>query len=287
MSNRACAACLFIGPGLLLLTQCSDAAIEAPGSATAGAAPSAGTSSNAGSGGVAAGAGGAAAPGGTTSVSAGGSAAGSLGVAGAVSVGGAAGASTAGAGGAAGTGGTAGQAGTAAGGSAFAITSSEHAEGAPFASALTCAGDGRSPALAWTAGPAGTQSYAITFFDETLVATNNVNGYHWVIWDIPSTTLALPASLPSGAMLSTPVTAKQLSPLNNFDHLPANTYFGPCPNAIGGTSNNDTYAFTIYALNVPNLTGTLTSVKNVEAAIKAATPLAKASLTGTSNAKPN
>jgi hypothetical protein len=87
--------------------------------------------------------------------------------------------------------------------------------------------------------------------------------------------------------LTTPVVAKQLSPANGFDNLPANAYFGPCPNAIGNTTNTDTYAFTLYALPVEQLTGTLTGVKSIETAIKAASPLAMTALRGTSMAKPN
>ena len=167
----------------------------------------------------------------------------------------------------------------------FAITSSAHAEGAVFADTFTCAGEGTSPPLAWTAGPAGTKSYAITFFDTTLVDMNSALGYHWVMWDIPVATLALPAKLPSGASLTTPVVAKQMAPANPFDGWPKDTFFGPCPNANGNGTNTDTYAFTIYALSVEHLTGDLTSVKNVETAIKASTPLATAKLTGKSSAK--
>lgn len=172
-------------------------------------------------------------------------------------------------------------------GAGFVLSSAELAEGASFADALTCAGQGRSPALAWTAGPPGTKSYAITFFDETLVGQGNANGYHWVIWDISAATSALPQGLPAGATLSTPVVAKQLSPANPFDQLPANAYFGPCPNALGNTNNTDSYAFTIYALGVEQLSGTLTSVKNVQSAIDAASPLAMSALRGSSSAKPD
>jgi Raf kinase inhibitor-like YbhB/YbcL family protein len=190
-----------------------------------------------------------------------------------------------------GTGGS--SAGTASGGGGsgsggpFAITSTQHAEGAVFADSITCAGKGVSPPLAWTAGPAGTKSYAITFFDTTLVDMNSALGYHWVMWDIPAATQTLPAELPSGATLTTPVMAKQMAPVNPFDGFPKDTFFGPCPNATGNGTKTDNYAFTIYALNVEHLTGDLTSVKNVETAIKAATPLATAKLTGKSSAKAN
>lgn len=275
-----------MGLGALFLTHCSDAGDPAPtGTAgtgtTAGTAPTAGTNASAGQGGTTATAGTASAQAGTFTSGAGGAA-------GSASMGGTA-AGSGGAGGSLGAGGHAGSGGSGGngGGGPFKLTSSEHAEGAVFADALTCAGVGRSPALTWTPGPAGTKSYAITFLDETLTAKGNANGYHYVIWDIPASTLALPQNLPSGASLTTPVVAKQLSPANGFDNLPANTYFGPCPNAIGNTANTDTYAFTLYALPVEQLTGTLTSVKTIETAIKAANPLAMTALHGTSMAKPN
>ena len=291
MSNPVSRTYWFLSLGVLFLTHCSYAGDTSPNgtagmSTTAGTAPTAGTSASAGQGGTTT-AGTTSGQAGTSTSGAGGTAA--AGSAGSVSMGGTA-AGSGGAGGSLGAGGHAGNSGSgggSGGGGPFKLTSSEHAEGAVFADALTCAGVGRSPALAWTAGPAGTKSYAITFLDETLTATGNANGYHYVIWDIPASTLALPPNLPSGATLTTPVVAKQFSPPNNFDKLAANTYFGPCPNASGNTTNTDTYAFTLYALPVEQLTGTLTSVKNIEIAIKAANPLATTALHGTSKAKQN
>jgi Raf kinase inhibitor-like YbhB/YbcL family protein len=279
--------------GALLLTHCNDGGDATSPEGSAGAAPTAGTTSTAGTAAAQAGQAGASATAGsppTAGSSTGGAGGGSAGTASGGSAssagnGGAVAGGGGGAGGSLGAGGAAG--GGAGGGGAFKLTSSEHAEGAVFADALTCAGVGRSPALAWTAGPTGTKSYAITFLDETLVAKNNANGYHWVIWDIPAATLALPPNLPAGATLTSPVTAKQFSPANGFDKLPANAYFGPCPNAIGDVVNTDTYAFTLYALSVEQLTGNLSGVKSIEAAIKATTPLATTALHGTSMAKPN
>jgi Raf kinase inhibitor-like YbhB/YbcL family protein len=271
-----CRLTLLVTPALLLLVSCSSDAHWSP--LSGGAAGAAGNG-GAGSGGAQAG-GGAASAG-----AASGSAAGGAGNSGA-SAGGSSGAPSAAAAGAAGMAGAAGAAGGA-GSPPFALTSSEHEEGATFADAFTCAGAGVSPALTWTPGPAGTKSYAITFFDTTLVSAGNANGYHWVLWDLPASTLALPGKLPSGATLTTPVSARQLSPDNPFDDLPKDTYFGPCPNAIGGSNNTDSYAFTLYALDVERLSGELNSVKNVAAAIEAAKPLASTKLSGTSSAKPD
>jgi phosphatidylethanolamine-binding protein (PEBP) family uncharacterized protein len=292
MANLVSRKYWFLSLSALFLTECSDAT-DPPSSGTAGTGAAAGTAPTAGTGtSTSAGQSGTTATAGTTSGQAGSSTGGVGGGAAGGSAGSAsAGGSPAGGGGAGGNlgvGGHGGGAGAGGGvGGPFKLTSSEHVEGAVFADALTCAGVGRSPSLVWTAGPAGTKSYAITFLDETLTAKGNANGYHYVIWDIPASTLALPQNLPSGASLTTPVVAKQLSPANGFDNLPSNTYFGPCPNAIGNTMNTDTYAFTLYSLPVEQLTGTLTSVKSIETAIKAANPLAMTALHGTSMAKPN
>lgn len=261
----------------LLLVNCgSDARWSTPGGGAAGAAAGA---LGGGSGGVQGGNG----PG--SAGAANGNPAGGAGNSGA-SAGGSSGAQSSTGGGAAGVAGSAGASGSA-GNLPFVLTSSEHEEGAAFADAFTCAGAGVSPPLSWTPGPAGTKSYAITFFDTTLVSAGNVNGYHWVVWDLPASTLALPENLPSGATLTTPVSTRQLSPANPFDDFPKDTYFGPCPNAIGNTSNTDVYAFTLYALDVPQLSGELGSVQKVAAAIEAAQPLARTMLSGTSSARPD
>ena len=291
MSKSALATVSLLAAHALLLINCGgDDAAPTQGSAgttstTAGTASAGTPATQAGSGGVSSG-------GAAGSLGSGGSSGSAVATSGTGTGGALGGAAGSGAGGKGGAGGAAGgSAGTtsggAGGGGPFAITSTQHAEGAVFADSITCAGKGVSPPLAWTAGPAGTKSYAITFFDTTLVDMNSALGYHWVMWDIPAATMALPAELPSGATLTTPVMAKQLAPANPFDGFPKDTFFGPCPNATGNGSNTDTYAFTIYALNVEHLTGDLTSVKNVEAAIKAATPLATAKLTGKSSAKAN
>jgi Raf kinase inhibitor-like YbhB/YbcL family protein len=293
MKKSALATATVLAAHALLLTHCSGddppsqdgmagSAMTGAGTSSAGASTTQAGTGQVGSGGAAGSQSGAGVAG--SAVAASGTGTGGT-------LGGAAGSSNAGGGSGSGTAGssTGGSGGSSGGGSStsgtFAITSSAHAEGAVFADTFTCAGEGTSPPLAWTAGPAGTKSYAITFFDTTLVDMNSALGYHWVMWDIPAGTLALPAKLPSGASLTTPVVAKQMAPANPFDGWPKDTFFGPCPNANGNGNNTDTYAFTIYALSVEHLTGDLTSVKNVEAAIKASTPLATAKLTGKSSAK--
>jgi phosphatidylethanolamine-binding protein (PEBP) family uncharacterized protein len=160
----------------------------------------------------------------------------------------------------------------------FTLTSPDHAEGAMFASPYTCAEAGFNgsilPELHWTAGPAGTQSYAITFIDTTLSMEMppNALGYHWVIYNIPASTL----TLPEGFKMEASIGAKE-----------NNDFLGPCPN-VGGGSATHNYEFTLYALEDATITiagsGT-TAAQNAETALEAK-HLAKVKLKGTSNAAP-
>jgi len=263
------------------------------GSATGGTGGTGGSVAGAGSGGTSGSGGSAGVPvGGAGSGPMGGAAGSMAGTAGA-GAGGSAGLSagdggmsgTAGAAGTAGAGGAGSSAGGAsgaagsAGSGAFTLTSPDHAEGAEFADPYTCTVAGFSgsiiPELHWTAGPPGTMSYAITFIDVTLAHAmpSQINGYHWVIWNIPANVLTLPEGFKDEASIG----ASQ-----NSDFL------GPCPNFGGGGGNTDTYEFTIYALADDSITimGSGTQqVKNAEMLLEGDN-LASTKLTGTSNASP-
>ncbi|AUX39611.1 uncharacterized protein SOCE26_010050 [Sorangium cellulosum] len=162
----------------------------------------------------------------------------------------------------------------------FELTSPNHTEGAEFADKYTCAAVGFNgsllPELNWTAGPPGTKSYAITFIDVTLTTRTppEMNGYHWVIYNIPADVTSLPEEFKNAASIGA---------TQNRDYL------GPCPNFGGGGANTDTYEFTIYALGEESITITPTTgtaaVKDAETKLEA-NNLAKAKLTGTSNASP-
>ncbi|KYF54589.1 hypothetical protein BE08_05135, partial [Sorangium cellulosum] len=162
---------------------------------------------------------------------------------------------------------------------AFTLTSPSHEEGAEFGDKYTCAAAGFNgsllPELHWTPGPSGTKSYAITFIDVTLTTRTPPSdlGYHWVIYDIPANVTSLPEAFMDAASIG----AKQ-----------NNAYLGPCPNFSGGNANTDTYEFTIYALAEESVTiagsGTA-AAKDAEAKLEAS-HLAKAKLTGTSDASP-
>jgi len=176
--------------------------------------------------------------------------------------------------------GSSGSGGAAGGGSGdFTLTSPDHAEGAAFADPFTCAEAGFngsiSPALEWTAGPSGTQSYAITFIDVSLTTQQPPSelGYHWVIYNIPADV----TSLPQGFMDAASIGASQNG-----------AYLGPCPN-FGGSGENHTYEFRIYALDTATLTLNPTTgtgaVADAEAKLEA-DHLAVAILSGTSDASP-
>jgi Raf kinase inhibitor-like YbhB/YbcL family protein len=123
------------------------------------------------------------------------------------------------------------------------MTITGFADGGMIPAANTCAaGQGvPSPAISWTPGPAGTQSYALILHDPDPVlagsATNDV--LHWAIFDIPGNATSLPAGVPNQAELADG--AKQP---NNIAGQPG--YFGPCPPAGHGDHH---YTFEIFALS--------------------------------------
>ncbi len=56
-----------------------------------------------------------------------------------------------------------------------------------------CTGKNESPALKWSAGPAGTKSYAITVYDPD--APMGSGWWHWVVYNIPANVTELSAGV--------------------------------------------------------------------------------------------
>jgi Raf kinase inhibitor-like YbhB/YbcL family protein len=176
-----------------------------------------------------------------------------------------------------GTGGSGGGAVTSTGGMApFALTSTAFAEGETIPETHECGagigngpGDNLSPPLSWTEGPPGTQSYAVVMHD-----LDFMNLTHWVIYDIPATTLSLPAGVPSGYQPPSPAGAKQAE-IQGSGYF---GYFGPCsPNSI------NTYQWTVHAMPTPTLEGvTMDSTEIQISTAVEATSIAAASLSGES-----
>jgi Raf kinase inhibitor-like YbhB/YbcL family protein len=119
----------------------------------------------------------------------------------------------------------------------------------------TCDGADVSPALAWTEPPAGTQSFALVV-DDPDVPTKTV--IHWLIYDLPPATRALPEGVPTKAKL--PDGSRQGK--NDPGKI---GYAGPCPER-GGAAHH--YFFKLYALDYK--TGLKPKAKDadVEKAIK-------------------
>lgn len=124
------------------------------------------------------------------------------------------------------------------------LTSLTLTNGGRFPAAHTCNGANTSPALSWTAGPPGTQSYAVVMKDLT------VPNQHWTLYDIPSTTLAIPAGVPFGYMPGAPAPAGSKHGFVTFS-TSSYGYLGPCPPRPG----DHDYVFTVYALSGATLAG--------------------------------
>jgi len=136
----------------------------------------------------------------------------------------------------------------------FQLTSSSFAADSAIPAKYTCDGANVSPALAWTEPPAGTQSFALVVDDPDVP---NKTAIHWLIYDLPPTTRALPEGVPTKAKL--PDGSRQGK--NDPGKI---GYGGPCPSP--GAAHH--YFFKLYALDYQ--TGLKPKAKgaDVEAAIK-------------------
>ncbi|HKO51670.1 MAG TPA: hypothetical protein VJV79_28365, partial [Polyangiaceae bacterium] len=125
-------------------------------------------------------------------------------------------------------------------------------------------GGNKSPALDWTAGPSGTQSYAIVLQDLSFMMGGKPF-VHWVMWNIPGATRMLPAGLETTAMPSVPAGSSQRS-------YSGNGYQG------SGQCGN-VYEFVLYALPMASFTPTgttQTAVRDGLAATNAPTAILRA-----------
>jgi Raf kinase inhibitor-like YbhB/YbcL family protein len=101
----------------------------------------------------------------------------------------------------------------------------------------SCDGEsGVSPALKWSAPPAGTQSFALIAIDRD--SPFGVRFVHWVLFDLPPETRELPEGIAKQRQL--PDGSRQ--GLNGYDKT---GYVGPCP---PGHSPHR-YVFNLYALD--------------------------------------
>ncbi len=148
------------------------------------------------------------------------------------------------------------------------LTSVALAEGATIPVRYTCADAATtghiSLPVTWAASSTA-QSYALVMTDMT------INLIHWVIWDIPATSLGLPEGIPNLANPGTPAGAKQTTSYDNVTF----GYRGPCPPA------SHVYRFTVSALNVVTLPGITTASSRAQVqSVIAAHLVESASLSG-------
>ena len=106
-----------------------------------------------------------------------------------------------------------------------------------------CSGGNVSPALNWSGAPAGTRSYAITVYDPD--APTGSGWWHWVIVDLPASTVALAAGAGDPASGKAPKGSVQIA--TDFGKP---GFGGPCPPA-GDKPHR--YVFTLFALKVDRL----------------------------------
>lgn len=131
--------------------------------------------------------------------------------------------------------------------SGFALTSTDIAQGRTVAAAqifnsFGCSGQNISPALSWSHPPAGTQSFALLVHDPD--APTGSGWWHWIIYDIPASTGALPAGAGDPQKKLLPVGAVQ-----GRTDFGTYSYGGPCPPP--GKVHH--YHFRLYALKVAKL----------------------------------
>jgi len=101
-----------------------------------------------------------------------------------------------------------------------------------------CHGENLSPPLAWSAPPAGTESFAMVMDDPDAVSVVGFTWVHWLLFDIPADVLTMPEGVPREDELQDGSRHGQ----NNSDR---NAYDGPCP----PSGQTHAYVFTLYALD--------------------------------------
>lgn len=102
-----------------------------------------------------------------------------------------------------------------------------------------CSGKNLMPDLEWSHAPAGTKSFAVTFYDRE--APTGSGFWHWVAYDIPAGVTALPGGADGGTLPAGAVAG-------NTD-LGKPGFFGPCP-PVG---RKHRYVYTVHALKVDKL----------------------------------
>ena len=120
---------------------------------------------------------------------------------------------------------------------ALVLTSSAFSEGASIPEKFTCDGADVSPALTWSGAPASTQTFVLIADDPDAPAGTWV---HWVLFNLPGKTNALPENVAQDETLAALGNAAQGR--NDFKKI---GYGGPCP----PPGKPHRYFFKLYALD--------------------------------------
>lgn len=135
----------------------------------------------------------------------------------------------------------------------FVLSSPDMTADGPMPTSFTCDGASLSPSLSWTAGPPGTVGYALIMHH---IPGPGDSHWYWVVYNIPSTTLNVPAGGPPPGLVGTNSVNNELA------------YAPPCSKGPG----KKIYTITAYALSaVPNIPSgamvsrdaLLTSIKSI------------------------
>jgi Raf kinase inhibitor-like YbhB/YbcL family protein len=106
-----------------------------------------------------------------------------------------------------------------------------------------CEGGNVSPALAWRGAPKETKSFAVTVYDPD--APTGSGWWHWVVFNLPAGTAALPQGAGDPAASKLPAGAVQ-----SRTDFGKPGWGGPCP-PVGDKPHR--YIFTVHALKVDKL----------------------------------
>ena len=122
------------------------------------------------------------------------------------------------------------------GSSRLLVTSGAFVSGTDLDDKYTQNGDNMSPGLNWSKGPLGTQSYAVLAEDSGVNRAEPI--VHWVIFNIPSTSIGLPQNVPTDATLEN-------GAMQGKNVRGTAGYIGPKPPA----GQTHPYHFEVFALN--------------------------------------